>query len=39
VQNNQVVAELMDDQYRTTTGGLIKYAGVGSEERQGEAGL
>ncbi len=28
VQNNQVVAELMDDQYRTTTGGLIKYAGV-----------
>lgn len=28
VQNNQVVAELIDDQYRTTTGGLIKYAGV-----------
>jgi DNA-directed RNA polymerase subunit beta' len=28
VQNNQVVAELISDQYRTTTGGLIKYAGV-----------
>lgn len=28
VQNNQVVAELIDDQYRTNTGGLIKYAGV-----------
>jgi len=28
VQNTQVVAELISDQYRTTTGGLIKYAGV-----------
>ncbi|MBV8887560.1 MAG: DNA-directed RNA polymerase subunit beta'', partial [Chroococcidiopsidaceae cyanobacterium CP_BM_RX_35] len=28
VQNGQVVAELIDDRYRTTTGGLIKYAGV-----------
>ncbi len=28
VQNNQVVAELIDDQYRTTTGGMIKYAGI-----------
>ena len=28
VQNNQVVAELIDEQYRTTTGGLLKYAGV-----------
>jgi DNA-directed RNA polymerase subunit beta' len=28
VQNNQVVAELIDDRYRTTTGGMIKYAGV-----------
>ena len=28
VQNNQVVAELISDQYRTNTGGLIKYAGV-----------
>lgn len=28
VQNNQVVAELIDDRYRTNTGGIIKYAGV-----------
>jgi DNA-directed RNA polymerase subunit beta' len=28
VQNGQVVADLISDQYRTTTGGLIKYAGV-----------
>ncbi len=28
VQNNQVVAELIDEQYRTVTGGLLKYAGV-----------
>jgi len=28
VQNNQVVAELIDERYRTNTGGLIKYAGV-----------
>lgn len=28
VQNNQVVAELIDDRYRTHTGGIIKYAGV-----------
>lgn len=28
VQNNQVVAELIDDSYRTATGGIIKYAGV-----------
>ena len=28
VQNNQVVAELIDNQYRTNTGGLLKYAGV-----------
>jgi DNA-directed RNA polymerase subunit beta' len=28
VQNSQVVAELIDEQYRTTTGGLLKYAGV-----------
>lgn len=28
VQNNQVVAELIDDTYRTNTGGIIKYAGV-----------
>ncbi len=28
VQNNQVVAELIDERYRTNTGGIIKYAGV-----------
>ncbi|KJH69435.1 DNA-directed RNA polymerase subunit beta' [Aliterella atlantica CENA595] len=28
VQNNQVVAELISDEYRTNTGGLIKYSGV-----------
>ncbi len=28
VLNGQVVAELISDQYRTSTGGLIKYAGV-----------
>jgi len=28
VQNNQVVAELIDDTYRTQTGGIIKYSGV-----------
>jgi DNA-directed RNA polymerase subunit beta' len=28
VQNNQVVAELLDDNYRTQTGGILKYSGV-----------
>ena len=28
VQNKQVVAELMDDFYRTETGGIIKYGGI-----------
>ncbi|PHV62213.1 DNA-directed RNA polymerase subunit beta' [Cyanobacterium aponinum] len=28
VQNNQVVAELIDDTYTTNTGGLIRYAGL-----------
>lgn len=28
VLNNQVVAELIDDHYRTGSGGIIKYAGV-----------
>ncbi|MFE1747240.1 DNA-directed RNA polymerase subunit beta' [Coleofasciculus sp. H7-2] len=28
VQNHQVVADLIDDRYRTQTGGIIKYAGV-----------
>lgn len=28
VTNSQVVAELIDDRYRTQTGGIIKYSGV-----------
>lgn len=28
VQNNANIAELIDDRYRTTTGGIIKYSGV-----------
>ncbi|OWY68654.1 DNA-directed RNA polymerase subunit beta'' [cyanobacterium TDX16] len=28
VQNGQVVAELIDDRYRTATGGIVKFAGV-----------
>ncbi|MGC9524951.1 MAG: DNA-directed RNA polymerase subunit beta' [Limnospira sp.] len=28
VENHEVIAELMDESYRTTTGGIIKYAGV-----------
>ncbi len=28
VENHDVIAELMDDSYRTNTGGIIKYAGV-----------
>lgn len=28
VQNNQVVAELIDDHYRTHTGGILKFSGV-----------
>ena len=28
VQNNQIVAELIDDRYRTETGGIIKYGGI-----------
>ncbi len=28
VTNTQVVAELIDDRYRTNTGGIIKYSGV-----------
>ena len=28
VQNHAIVAELIDDRYRTQTGGLIRYAGV-----------
>ncbi|ARV61443.1 DNA-directed RNA polymerase subunit beta'' [Nostocales cyanobacterium HT-58-2] len=33
VQNGQVVAELIDDRYRTTTGGLLKYAGVDVQKK------
>ena len=36
VQNGQVVAELIDDRYRTTTGGLLKYAGV-EVQKKGKA--
>ena len=35
VLNSQVIAELLDDSYRTTTGGTIKYAGV--EAKRGKA--
>ncbi len=28
LSNNQVVAELIDDQFRTKTGGILKYAGI-----------
>jgi DNA-directed RNA polymerase subunit beta' len=28
VQNHQVIAELIDDRYKTNTGGIIKYAGI-----------
>jgi DNA-directed RNA polymerase subunit beta' len=28
VQNNNVVAELIDDRFQTNTGGIVKYAGV-----------
>ena len=29
VQNSQIVAELIDERYRTETGGIIKYGGIG----------
>lgn len=38
VQNGQVVAELVDDRYRTTTGGLLKFAGV-EVQKKGKAKL
>ncbi len=28
VPNNSIIAELIDDRYRTTTGGIVKYAGI-----------
>jgi DNA-directed RNA polymerase subunit beta' len=37
VTNHQVVAELIDDQYHTNTGGIIKYAGVEVAKRSGKA--
>jgi DNA-directed RNA polymerase subunit beta' len=38
VQNGQVVAELIDDRYRTNTGGLLKFAGV-EVQKKGKAKL
>lgn len=36
VQNHTVVAELIDDTYRTQTGGILKYAGV-EVQKKGKA--
>ncbi|HEY9828319.1 MAG TPA: DNA-directed RNA polymerase subunit beta' [Stenomitos sp.] len=33
VLNNQVVAELIDDSYRTTSGGILKFSGVDVAKR------
>lgn len=39
VLNQQVIAELIDDRYRTESGGIIKYAGIEtSRSRSREAG-
>ena len=38
MQNGQVVAELIDDHYRTTTGGFLKFAGV-EVQKKGKAKL
>ncbi|MDB9484707.1 DNA-directed RNA polymerase subunit beta'', partial [Dolichospermum circinale CS-537/05] len=38
VLNGQVVAELIDDRYRTTTGGLLKFAGI-EVQKKGKAKL
>jgi DNA-directed RNA polymerase subunit beta' len=38
VQNSQVVAELIDDRYRTNTGGFLKFAGV-EVQKKGKAKL
>ena len=38
VQNGQVVAELIDDHYRTTTGGFLKFGGV-EVQKKGKAKL
>ncbi|NET55739.1 MAG: DNA-directed RNA polymerase subunit beta' [Symploca sp. SIO2E6] len=37
VLNHHVVAELIDDKYRTDTGGIIKYAGVETAKRKSKA--
>jgi DNA-directed RNA polymerase subunit beta' len=36
VQNGQVVAELMDERYHTSTGGIIKYGGI-EVDKKGKA--
>ncbi|MEM6500950.1 MAG: DNA-directed RNA polymerase subunit beta' [Cyanobacteria bacterium P01_C01_bin.89] len=36
VQHNQVVAELVDDRYRTQTGGILRYSGVEVAKRSGK---
>jgi DNA-directed RNA polymerase subunit beta' len=36
VQNGQVVAELIDDRYRTLTGGMLKFSGV-EVQKKGKA--
>ncbi|MDJ1182815.1 DNA-directed RNA polymerase subunit beta' [Roseofilum casamattae] len=33
VTSGQVVAELLDDRYRTTTGGVVRYAGIETKRR------
>ncbi len=38
VSNGQVVAELLDEGYRTTTGGTIKYAGVEAKRSKAKQG-
>ena len=37
VLNHHVVAELIDNKYRTQTGGIIKYAGVETAKRKSKA--
>jgi DNA-directed RNA polymerase subunit beta' len=38
VQNHDIVAELIDDRYRTSSGGIVKYAGIEVQKarRQGQ---
>jgi len=38
VSNGQVLAELLDEGYRTTTGGTIKYAGVEAKRSKAKQG-